>query len=326
MCCFSQPVESVANTRIFARLMGDKQAIVYQMRFKSQHENAMILPLPVRQDAGDKAVSFVSLKGYGGFFSDLNQAFPTVPPLPAGRLGVEGGVLKGPPPLVVHEVGDFIASYVPSVSDFSRLNPRFAIPKASWDQVGGYEDYGFAVFQLKSRSGETHPMAFTFESRWKDKIFFPTVHIHDGKVHAREYFDHSLYFQLPEDMTATVVAASREDQAMQDVMDHVLGRPPRWVSSRHKARFYCDIKAAKGFIHPDRPLHRISMVGSFNNEDVIIDHGAPKLGFYRGTQGPSVQNAGMATGVFAGFAWLMNRRMELADRNDARRFAEREKV
>ena len=45
MCIFSQPVESVTNTKIFARLQdGDWQHLVYQMSFASQRDNAIILP------------------------------------------------------------------------------------------------------------------------------------------------------------------------------------------------------------------------------------------------------------------------------------------
>ena len=54
MCIFSQPVESVTNTKIFARLAGDGwQHLVYQMNFRSQARNAIILPLPVTQSASE---------------------------------------------------------------------------------------------------------------------------------------------------------------------------------------------------------------------------------------------------------------------------------
>jgi hypothetical protein len=28
-----------------------------------------------------------------------------------------------------------------------------------------------------------------------DKVYFPTMHIHDGEIHATEMFDHKLYYQ-----------------------------------------------------------------------------------------------------------------------------------
>lgn len=48
MCCFSQSVRRVANTRIFSRRLDEtRQAIAYQMEFAAGSELAMILPLPV---------------------------------------------------------------------------------------------------------------------------------------------------------------------------------------------------------------------------------------------------------------------------------------
>lgn len=74
MCCFAQPVVSVSHTRIFARLVDRyKQAVVYQMRFRSLKDNAMILPVPVRPGSGENAVEFLSFKSYGDFFDDLDE-------------------------------------------------------------------------------------------------------------------------------------------------------------------------------------------------------------------------------------------------------------
>ena len=55
--------------------------------------------------------------------------------------------------LKVHSVGKFVASFVPSQSDFDRLDPQFVIPKESWAKLPEYQDFGFAVFQLKELSG-----------------------------------------------------------------------------------------------------------------------------------------------------------------------------
>ncbi len=38
-------------------------------------------------------------------------------------------------------------------------------------------------------------MAFSFPTRDAKKNFFPTVHVHDGKVHPEAKFDHKLYCQ-----------------------------------------------------------------------------------------------------------------------------------
>lgn len=38
-------------------------------------------------------------------------------------------------------------------------------------------------------------MAFSFPSARAGHLFFPTMHIHDGEVHEKEDFDHTLYCQ-----------------------------------------------------------------------------------------------------------------------------------
>jgi hypothetical protein len=79
-------------------------------------------------------------------------------------------------PLVVHDLGDFEASFVPCLDDFERLDRRFCIPRSVWDELPVYQDYGFAVFKLKASAGrglwgfgrgsqkaatrKVHPMAF----------------------------------------------------------------------------------------------------------------------------------------------------------------------
>lgn len=200
MCCFSGAVESVTNTRIFARLTGKgSQFVVYQMNWKAQKPVAMILPVPVVQGKPD-AVRFVNLKEYPGFFDDLRKGFPA-PRVSRGGFG--GGNAPAPAaalpdPLPVAEVGDFVASFVPTLADFARLDPRFVLPTEVWDQVPSYRRYGFAVFQLKTvakNGASVHPMAFEFDTRMGGSLFFPTLHIHDGQVHPREEFDHTLYAQ-----------------------------------------------------------------------------------------------------------------------------------
>ena len=47
MCCFSGPVDDVAATRIFARMVGsDRQLIAYEMQLAAAAPVAMILPIP----------------------------------------------------------------------------------------------------------------------------------------------------------------------------------------------------------------------------------------------------------------------------------------
>jgi len=191
MCCFSRSVE-VSRTRIFARMGQDgRQVIAYQMQFESTAPVAMVLPLPTPPQSADDAVRFISLAGFPEMFDELSRIFqPPARNAPRGR-GPQGGRLA------VHAVGDFIASFVPSLADFTRLDPQFRMPAGTLDRIPAIADWGFAVFQLGATAGtaKPHPMAFEFPSRDAARLFFPTLHVHDGTVHPEATFDHALYAQ-----------------------------------------------------------------------------------------------------------------------------------
>ena len=79
----------------------------------------------------------------------------------------------------------------------------FGLPSNVWDGVPHYADWGFAVFKLKlggwlkrllGRKTTIHPMAFEFPTR-DQRLFFPTLHVHDGEVHDQARFDHTFYAQ-----------------------------------------------------------------------------------------------------------------------------------
>jgi hypothetical protein len=165
------------------------------MVMTSEEDLAMILPIPVVQPADEKAVRFHDLSRYPSFFRDLEKAFPA----PSGNLRGGGGqdpFASAGGELEVQKVGAFDASFVPSVADFKRLDERFRLDESVWKSLPQYEKFGFAVFKLrKGNNQNVHPMAFHFPSAKPGHIFFPTVHIHDGKVHEAEDFDHTLYAQ-----------------------------------------------------------------------------------------------------------------------------------
>jgi hypothetical protein len=263
MCCFSRPVKLVAGTRIFARALdGGLQALVYQMKLTLDAELAMILPLPVAAATGDDAVRFVDLSGYEGLFDDLDRAFPPLVSYAKGGLMPARRAVRAT--LAVHTVGDFEASYVPSVTDFDRLDPRFRLPAATWDRLPAYRDHGFAVFKLRQarrglwrrvfgggRAQTFHPMALTFPRRDPDALFFPTVHVHDGEVHDRAGFDHALFCQLPPE----------------------LDRLCDWERSDQPAARSVDPGRTAGMIDAGAPLRRIVMMGDGPNRDTIVHAG-----------------------------------------------------
>lgn len=187
----------VASTRIFARVEGATQWLGYQMQVGAASDVAMILPVPVVAGSGDDALRFLDLSDHETFFDDLAGLFPSNDPSPlmALRASVSRSLSA---PLVVHSVGSFEASYVPTRADFSRLDRRFHLPEAVWDGLPRYADWGFAVFKLKKgKAKRIHPMAFRFPTRDPGRIFFPTIHVHDGELKATANFDHALYFQPP---------------------------------------------------------------------------------------------------------------------------------
>ena len=169
------------------------QALAYGMDLASAREVAMVLPLPVIPGAGEDAVRFVDLSPHPRMFDELRDLFEL--PVAAARKGGLSLSISRQPTLVVHKVGAFVASYVPTHADFSRLDPRFRVPEVLFEAVPEYADYGFAVFQLGAGKMTVHPMAFTFPTRSPDRLFFPTVHVHDGRFHSSAKFDHALYYQ-----------------------------------------------------------------------------------------------------------------------------------
>lgn len=250
MCCFSHPVESVANTNLFARgAEKGRQFLVYSMTLSSKEDLAMILPIPVPVGSAEDAVRFIDLKGYPDFFKDLKAGFPEPKALALSR-GVKGEAQRpSAAPLPVVEVGDFEASFVPAVKDFSRLDARFRLPEATWEKLGGYKDFGFAVFKLKKGAKTIHPMAFEFPRADPKQIFFPTVHVHDGRVHPKAAFDHSLYCQTGEGEAYALT---------------------QWEETPLQAARFMKVDAAKGLVDGARHCFRKQIRGEQKNEDVVL--------------------------------------------------------
>jgi hypothetical protein len=77
MCCFSQPIDLVTDTSIFARAStGVRQFLVYRKRYAAASELTMVLPLPVPPAPPEDAVRFISLQDYPDFFLDMENGYP----------------------------------------------------------------------------------------------------------------------------------------------------------------------------------------------------------------------------------------------------------
>lgn len=248
MCCFSRRIESVSNTNIFARsFSSERQALVYNMVLDAGEELAMILPIPVRPHSGEKAVRFVSLEAYPNVFGDMEKGFPKEEhvkgPLPRGLSKAHADSLE------VVEVGSFEASFVPTIQDFDRLSERFRLPTGTWDQLPAYKDYGFAVFKLKPGAKIIHPMAFDFPRADPYRLFFPTVHIHDGKVHNTALFDHALYCQkMPQDRFSLA----------------------QWKESPEPCDRFMKLDKSAGIMEPATHCYQMKIVGRKKNADTWI--------------------------------------------------------
>ena len=286
MCIFAgtHPIDQVSGTQIFARVgEGSQQLLAYSMNVAAPSDVAMILPLPIPPGCGDDALRFIDLSAYHELFEDLNTAFP-VPRALSSRRAQDTTTMPVPSFLVVHDVGAFEASFVPSQADFSRLDPRFRIAPEVWAQLPVYEDYGFAVFKLKfdraptpshshasgrepqgrraRRFGRTHasprtgasktfhPMAFSFPRRHAKRLFFPTVHIHDGAVQESAAFDHTLYCQRDLENTIRTVEGM-----------------PSWEQSMGPASEFVDITRSAGLLAPNKYIFRTRLRGQRANQD-----------------------------------------------------------
>ncbi len=212
----------------------------------------MILPLPVPVGSSDDAVTFIDLSVYPQLFDDLVKGLRNFPARRegwSGRPGYSGGV-RGR--IAVVGVGDFEASFVPSISDLDRLDPCFRLPTEIWSQLPSYERWGFAVFKLKSGHQRIHPMAFAFPRANPGELFFPTVHIHDGEVRPVAHFDHALFCQRS-------ALIRRDDWPGKE-----------WTHST-AARDFVDIDKAGGLIDGARHVYRRRIQGRAPNRDVHVE-------------------------------------------------------
>lgn len=249
MCMFSAPVKVVEGTNIFVRKTSPtRQALVYSMTYQANAELAMILPLPKSLGAGEDAVTFIDLSSYPFFFKDMARGFEEPRPRSISAEGAKG---LAAPTLKVHDVGSFEASWVPALSDFIRLDGRFRLPEKVWGQLPQYADYGFAVFKLKAGEKTIHPMALEFKTREPNRLFFPTVHVHNGSVEPKALFHHSLYCQSKSPGASWQTSATTRGEPL-------------------LACNFIDVGKAKDLLLPNQVVFKRSVVGRRPNKDFWV--------------------------------------------------------
>jgi hypothetical protein len=82
-------------------------------------------------------------------------------------------------------------------------------------------------------------------------MFFPTVHVHDGRFHPRAKFDHALYFQTPR--------CTHQPEAVP--LDIFEDSAVAWNAPR---------KDYEGLVVPGQPMLRRTLRGKRANEDTWI--------------------------------------------------------
>jgi hypothetical protein len=90
-------------------------------------------------------------------------------------------------------------------------------------------------------------MAFEFPRADKNRLFFPTVHIHDGKIHKTATFDHILYCQR----------SGKEDTM-------------RWTESPRLASGFIKIDKAAGIVDKDAHVYQMMIHGRKTNQDTWL--------------------------------------------------------
>jgi hypothetical protein len=252
MCCFTEVVEHVSDTSIYARAVGPRQILVYEMLYAAKSELAMVLPLPVPPGLAEDALAFISLDDCPDFFAHLRDGFPRAHRKLTLSGGTEAASIDLGAKLAVVDVGGFEASFVPRAEDFGRLDERFRLPADLWLQLNTYADWGFAVFKLKPGEKRVHPMAFSFPRRDRQRLFFPTLHIHHRSVEPSAEFDHALYCQVEPAMNW-----------------HLHG----WEESRAAASRFVRCEQAKALFELDRPCWRRELKGRRENADAWLGRG-----------------------------------------------------
>lgn len=159
---FSQPVEEVRDTRIFARSLPEgRQVLVYQMGLHTTRDVAMILPIPVKPGSGADAVQFVDLSGCPELMVELGRLFPGEGNDLAESAAAPADPFAGAETIEVKTVGSYEASYVPALADFARVDERFRLPPRVWEKLPGYAAFGFVVFKFKEMEAPAHGLCLS---------------------------------------------------------------------------------------------------------------------------------------------------------------------
>ncbi len=183
MCIILAQVEHVNATKIFTCFTNDqtRQFLVYSNQVETnEDDNCMILPVP-----NPESVKFVNLSKYAKLFDDLEANFYKSR---RSSLNMYASLSRSAavesaerPRLVVHDVGAYSASIVPSVNDFDRIDTtHFTLPddlehilRTTYDS-----QFGYIVCKLTRGKHSYHPFAYSHAKHTSNLLFIPTLHYH----------------------------------------------------------------------------------------------------------------------------------------------------
>lgn len=200
MCIISLPVDRVNATKIFSCFTENqsRQFVVYSNQVTTPlTNNMMILPVP-----NPNSVEFINFSHYPQFFEDCQKNFVRYrpPEYYATRSFSASLDMTERTVLPIFQVGSYIASIVPSVRDFDRLNPRqFPVPPDLHAVLAKqYDaDFGFICCRLKQGTHSYHPFAYAHDIHQGGLMFLPTFHYHShtysGLKDISADWDHVIY-------------------------------------------------------------------------------------------------------------------------------------
>jgi hypothetical protein len=242
MCIISLPVERVNATKIFSCFTEDegRQFVIYSNQVTTDEDyNMMILPVP-----NPASVDLINLNHYPNFFEDCQKNFYySTPRQDYNTRSMSASFDRYErPPLPVYNVGSYVASIVPSVSDFDRLNPRHFPVSSDLRQILGRQydsEFGFICCRLKSGNHTYHPFAYSHDRHTSRLLFIPTFHYHPHDVgsvrHVDADWDHVIY-TVGTDFDSTYMDNYRFSPSV-DFKIHKLPVDVRWIRKYKMSRW-----------------------------------------------------------------------------------------
>ncbi|MCC6750577.1 MAG: hypothetical protein IT371_23145 [Deltaproteobacteria bacterium] len=261
MPCFTRPVAAVGQTQLYARAADDGgQLLAISATVAAREDLALLVPLPTPAGTAADAVRFLDLQSYPTFFDELGLGFTA---LPRAASAAPPRALRGTPR--AHAIAPLELSVAPDLASLARLDARFAPSPRLLARLAEYADFAFAVLRLTSWGGLlAHfrrpqarlvlPVALHFPRRWSDRLYFPTLAVHDGDDASEPELDHLCYCQ-PDERTEPHLA--------------------RWERSAHAASSFVDPGRAQGLVDGRAPCHRLTLRGPRGNQDLVV--GPPLL-------------------------------------------------